>query len=98
MLNYQVRPIPPYEAPVTPCLVAIDSKYRMEDSKPELYSLRELQSLADTANNQYLDLESAENELAAWLRNAKRGPQAANPRNGFTPGRLSEFLARVQLF
>jgi hypothetical protein len=89
MLNYQVRSVPVYSTPVTAYLVAIDSRYRMEESKPEGYSLNELQSLANMANSQYLDLESAENELAAWIRNANRGPQAsANPSNEFTPGKL----------
>lgn len=87
MLNYQVRPVPVYEAPITPYLVATDSRYNMEDSKPEGYSLNELQSLANTANSQYLDLESAENELAAWIRNANRGPQAP-PSIRFSPGKL----------
>lgn len=88
MLNYQVRrPVPVYEAPVTPHLVAIDSRYNMVDPRPQGYSLDELQMLASTASSQYLDLESAENELAAWIRSANRGPQAL-PSNGSISGKL----------
>jgi hypothetical protein len=71
----------------------------MEDSKTEGYTLHELQQLANTANSQYLDLESAENELAAWIRNANRGPQAATTasNSGVTPGKLVSFLPVLKL-
>jgi hypothetical protein len=87
MLNYQVRPVPIYEALVTPYLLATDSRHNMGDSKPEGYSLDELEMLVSTASNQYLDLESEETELATWIRSANRGPQA-QASNAITPGKL----------
>jgi hypothetical protein len=87
MLSYQVHPVHVSEAPVAPSLAALDARYNMEDSRPEGYSLDELHNLANMADSQYLELESAENELAAWIRNANRGPQAV-PSNGTPPGKL----------
>ena len=85
MLNYQVRSSPVHEPPVASYLLTTNSSYNMEEPKSE-YSLDDdLQMLASQASTQYLDLEleSTENELAAWIRHANRGPQAV-PVNGTT--------------